>query len=54
MAEVDIGLGVLDPLIAELERLAADPATTKQAARYYRQEVDKLGELRAKLEALKT
>jgi hypothetical protein len=49
--QTEIGLGVLDPLIAELERLRADPAVTTQAAEYYDQQLDNLGKLRAQLEA---
>lgn len=52
--QVDIGLGVLEPIIVDMEQLLADPAVKKQAAKRYRYEVDNLGKLRAELEALRT
>lgn len=52
--QTEIGLGVLAPLIAKLERLLADPTVTKPAADYYEHELDGLEKLRAELEALRT
>jgi hypothetical protein len=49
--QTDLGLATLDPLIAELERLRAEPAVTQQAAEYYDYELDSLRKLRARLEA---
>jgi len=48
--QTDIGLAVLDPLIAELERLRAEPTVTKLAAEHYEEELESLRKLRAKLE----
>ncbi len=50
----DMGLAVLDPLIAELERLRADPSVTVQATKFYDQELEPLRKLRARLEAQKS
>jgi hypothetical protein len=50
----EIGLAVLDPLVAELERLRAEPSVTKQATKFYGQELESLRKLRAKLEAEET
>lgn len=49
--QLDVGLSVLEPLIAEFERLLADPTVAEDAAEYYRYEIDKLGKLRDKLKA---
>jgi hypothetical protein len=53
-SQVDVGLGVLDPLIAELERLRDDALAAKQPVTYYRNEIATLQKLRAQLEALRT
>ena len=47
----EIGLAVLDPLIAELERLRAEPTVATFAVGYYEDEIGYLRKLRAKLEA---
>lgn len=47
----DMGLGLLEPLIAELERLRAEPTATKQEVDYYDYELASLHKLRARLEA---
>jgi len=49
--QTDMGLAVLDPLIAEVERLRAEPSVTDFAAEYYDQELGYMRKLRAKLEA---
>jgi hypothetical protein len=49
--QTDLGLAVLEPLIAEVERLLAEPTVTEAAAEYYRYEIDNLGKLRDKLKA---
>ncbi|HRI72413.1 MAG TPA: hypothetical protein PK156_49600 [Polyangium sp.] len=49
--QTDLGLANLDPLIAELERLRAEPATTKLAAEYYDYTIESLQRARARLEA---
>ncbi len=49
--QTDTGLAVLDPFIAELERLRADPSVTVQATKFYDQELEPLRKLRADLEA---
>ena len=46
----EIGLALVEPLIAELETALADPACTEQAARFYNQELRPLRELRDELE----
>ncbi len=51
--QTELGLAVLDPLIAELERLYAEPTVTKQAIKFYDQELEPMRKLRAKLEAQK-
>ncbi len=51
--QTEIGLGVLDPLIARLERLRGEPTGTEFAAEYYKDEIGNLRRLRAKLEAQK-
>jgi hypothetical protein len=45
------GIAVIEPLIAEVERLLAEPTVTEAAAEYYRYEIDNLGKLREKLKA---
>lgn len=47
--QAGIGLSLLDPLLADLERLRADPAVTLQAAKYYDQEIESGRKLRAEL-----
>ncbi len=49
--QADLGLAVLEPVIAEVERLLAEPTVTKAAAEYYRYEIDNLGKLLDKLKA---
>lgn len=49
--EIEVGLDVLSPLIAEVEQLLADLTVTDAASQYYRHEVDNLAKLRDKLEA---
>jgi hypothetical protein len=49
--KTDLGLEVLDPVIAEVERLRAKPNLTKWATEYYDQEIESLQKLRARLEA---
>jgi hypothetical protein len=51
--QTELGLAVLDPLIAELERLRAEPTVTTQATKFYDQELESLRQLRARLEAQK-
>ena len=51
--EIDLGLRVLEPLVIELEGLLADPSGSKPAAEYYREQLDHLGEVRTKLNALR-
>jgi hypothetical protein len=47
----EMGLAVLDPLIAELERLCTEPTVTKQAAKCYDERLLSLRNLRAELES---
>lgn len=47
----DMGLALLDPLIAELQRLRAEPIATKREVEYYEKEMASLRKLRARLEA---
>jgi hypothetical protein len=49
----ETGFALLDPLIAELERLRAEPTVAKQAVEYYDGELVSLRKLRARLEAQK-
>ncbi len=49
--QTDLGLATLDPVIAELERLRAEPTVTPKAAEYYDYELDSLRKLRASIEA---
>ncbi len=51
--QTDLGLSVLDPLIAEVERLRAEPSVTEQAATYYDEELGFMRKLRARLEAVR-
>lgn len=51
---IDLGLAVVDPLVAKLQRLNADPAATEQAREYYAEEIDSFRKLRARLEAERT
>ncbi len=51
--QTDLGLGVIEPLIVELERLRGEPTVAELAAEYYDQELGYLRKLRAKLEAQK-
>ena len=46
-----MGLALLEPLIADLERLGAEPTATKQEVDYYDYELESLQKLRARLEA---
>jgi len=48
---IDIGLGVLDPLIQQLEILQSRPNLTEWAAEYYKQRLGDMRNLRARLEA---
>lgn len=48
--ETDIGFSVLDPLIADVERLRAEPTATKQEVDYYDYELESLNKLRSRLE----
>ena len=47
----DMGLALLEPLLADLERLRAEPTATKQEVDYYDYELESLHKLRARLEA---
>ena len=47
----ELGVAVLDPLIAELERLRAEPSVGTWAAEYYDEEIVSMRKLRARLEA---
>jgi hypothetical protein len=47
----EMGLEMLEPHIAELQRLLADPNVEEGWAGYYRQELDIMGKLLAKLQA---
>jgi hypothetical protein len=49
--QTEIGLAVLEPLIAELERLRAEAAATNESVDYYDHELEPHRKLRAKLEA---
>ena len=49
----EMGLAMLEPLIAELQRLRAEPNVGKADAWHYRQELENMGKLRARLEALR-
>lgn len=49
--QMNMGLAVLNPLIAELERLRAEPSVTKLAAECYDDRLVSLRKLRARLEA---
>ncbi len=51
--QVDIGLGVLDPLLAELKEMMSAPDAPKPLKRYCRSELATLGKLRTELEALR-
>ena len=51
--QTELGLAVLDPLIAELERLRAEPTVTEFAAEYYEERLASLRRNRARLEAQK-
>jgi hypothetical protein len=51
--QTEIGLGVLDPLIADLERLRAERTDTEFAVEYYKDAIGNLRRLRAQLEAQK-
>lgn len=46
----DMGLALLDPLIADVERLRAEPTATKQEVDYYDYELESLNKLRSRLE----
>jgi hypothetical protein len=52
--QVEMGLSVLDPLIAEIKRLRAQPDVTRPAARYYKWEIQRLEKIRAEIEARRT
>jgi hypothetical protein len=48
----DVGLSVLEPLIAEYEQALADPKSVEEGSdEYYQIELESLGRLRAKLKA---
>lgn len=49
--QIDLGLSVVDPFIAKLERLRAEPNLTAQAIKYYNTEIESFRKLRARLEA---
>lgn len=51
---INLGLEVLAPVIAEVERLRAEPNLTQWATEFYDQELASLGRLRARLEAERT
>jgi hypothetical protein len=50
----DLSLEVLAPVIAEVERLRAEPNLTQWATEFYEQELESLRKLRARLEAERT
>jgi hypothetical protein len=47
---LDLGLEVIAPVVAELERLRANPNATQWASEYYEQELGYFAKLRAELE----
>jgi hypothetical protein len=49
--QIDLGLSVVEPLIAKFERLRAEPNLTDSAAEYYDEEIESFRKLRARLEA---
>jgi hypothetical protein len=51
--QTEIGLALIEPLLAKFERLRADPSVTKEAAEYYDYELEGLRINRARLEAQK-
>jgi hypothetical protein len=50
----EMGLDMLEPLIAELQRLLAEPDAHPVTAEYYRQQLAIMGDLRARLQAQRT
>ncbi|HMY20421.1 MAG TPA: hypothetical protein PKA58_29045 [Polyangium sp.] len=48
--QTDVGLSVIDPVIAKVEGLRAKPGITQWATEYYEQELGYLRKLRARLE----
>lgn len=48
--QTDLGLSVIDPVIAKVEALHAKPGITQWATEYYEQELGYLRKLRARLE----
>lgn len=52
--QVEIGLAVLEPLIAELERLYAEAAATNQPDEYYRNELNLIRKVHGQLETQRT
>ncbi len=51
--QVDIGLGVLDPLLAELKEMMSAPDAPKQLKKFCKYQLENLGKLRTELEALR-
>jgi hypothetical protein len=51
--QTDMGISVLEPLIAELERLHAEPTVAALAAECYEERLESMRRLRARLEAQK-
>jgi hypothetical protein len=49
--QIDLGLALIDPFIAKIERLRAESNVTEQALAYYAEEIESFGKLRARLEA---
>ncbi len=48
--QTDVGLSVIDPVIAKVEQLHAKPGITQWASEYYEQELGYLRKLRVRLE----
>ena len=51
--QVDIGLGVLDPLLAELNEMMSAPKAPRALKKFCKYQLENLGKLRAELEALR-